>query len=143
MIRNYTEKITGTKTDWLIILRVGLGFALVVKGIMFIQNNALIRQVFSDTLLLKKYLWLQTIIPWINLLGGVLIIVGLYTRLMVTIQIPILVGAVIFVGAKDGVYQGETGLLLSISVLILLVFFLFKGPGIPSLDYTLRFKKEN
>jgi putative oxidoreductase len=129
--------------DWLIILRVGLGFALIVKGIMFIQNNALIRQVFSDSLLLKKYLWLQTLIPWINLLGGVFIVVGLFTRLMISIQIPVLIGAIVFVGAKDGVYQGETGLLLSVSVLLLLVLFLIKGPGNNSLDHSLRFKKEN
>ena len=143
MIKEYTEKVSGSKSDWLIILRVGLGFALIVKGIMFIQNNALIRQVFSESLLLKKYLWLHTFIPWINLLGGVLIVVGLYTRLMVTIQIPVLIGAIVFVGAKDGVYQGETGLLLSVSVLLLLVLFLIKGPGTNSLDHSLRFKKEN
>ena len=58
-------------------------------------------------------------------------------------QIIKLVVAIVFVGAKDGVYQGETGLLLSVSVLLLLVLFLIKGPGNNSLDHSLRFKKEN
>lgn len=130
------------KADWLIILRVGLGFSLVVKGIMFIQNNALIHQVFTESLLLRNYLWLQTFIPWINLLGGVLIVVGLFTRLSVIIEIPILIGAIVFVGAKDGVYQGETGLFFSILILILLFLFLIKGAGVPSLDHALRLKRK-
>ena len=134
------SRSTDFKLDWLIILRVVLGFSLIVKGIKFIQNNSLIHQVFTESLILKKYLWLQTLIPWINLLGGVLIVIGLYTRLAVALQIPVLIGAIIFVGAKDGVYQGETGLLFSVFILCLLIILLVKGAGLTSLDHAMREK---
>ena len=119
---------------WMLVIRVALGLSLIVKGIQFIQNNTLIREVFRESLILKNYLWLQTFIPWINLLGGVFIAIGLFTRLSVLFQIPILFGAIFFVNAKNGVYQGESNLFFSIIILVLLFVFIIQGGGKTSLD---------
>jgi len=125
---------------WMLIIRVSLGLSLIMKGIQFIQNNSLIRAVFSESLILQNYLWIQTCIPWINLLGGVFIVIGLFTRLAVLFQIPILVGAIIFVNAKQGVYQGQSNLFFSIVVLVFLLVFLIQGSGKTSLDRVWRKK---
>jgi hypothetical protein len=74
------------------------------------------------------------------LLGGVFIVIGLFTRLAVLFQIPILVGAIIFVNAKQGVYQGQSNLFFSIVVLVFLLVFLIQGSGKTSLDRVWRKK---
>ena len=140
-VSNYLNIIDQKKRSGIfIITRVGLGVSLTIKGIQFIQNNSLIRNVFADSLLLQKYLWLQTIIPWANLLGGVFIVIGLFTRIASFIQIPILLGAIFFVDAQKGVYQGQSSLWFSILLLFFLFVFLIQGAGRPSLDMALRKK---
>jgi uncharacterized membrane protein YphA (DoxX/SURF4 family) len=131
------------RTSTFIILRVALGLSLLVKGIQFVQNNSIIRNVFSDSLILQNYLWVQTFIPWLNLLGGVFIVIGLFTRFAALVQIPIITGAIIFVNSKHGIYEGESNVLFSIVLLLLLIFFVIQGSGKPSLDMALRKKLEN
>ena len=65
---------------WLVVLRVVLGLSLFFKGFGFIQNNVELTSFFSATSYFGKATWLNTIIPWIHLLGGSMIIVGLFTR---------------------------------------------------------------
>lgn len=140
-LSNYLNIIDQKKRSGIfIITRVGLGVSLTLKGIQFIQNNSLIRNVFADSLILQKYLWLQTIIPWVNVLGGVFIIIGLFTRIASFIQIPILLGAIFFVDAQKGVYEGQTSLWFSLLLLFFLFVFLIQGAGKPSLDMALRKK---
>ena len=79
--------------------------------------------------------WLNTIIPWLHLLGGTMIILGLFTRLSSLVQIPILLGAVFIVNAKKAFSLNETDLLFSIVILMLLLFFLLEGGGRLSLDH--------
>ena len=126
----------------LIVLRICLGLALFIKGIQFIQDKSLIRHVFSESLILQDYFWLQTLIPWLSLLCGVFIILGLFTRLATLIQIPILVGAIIFVNSKKGVYAGESELWFSIFILVFLIVFLFEGGGPLSWDKSIQKEKE-
>jgi len=61
-------------------------------------------------------------------------VIGLFTRIAVILQIPILIGAIIFVNTKSGVYSGESDLLFSVIVLVLLLFFLVEGGGPYSVD---------
>ena len=126
----------------LIVFRIGLGLGLFLKGIQFVQDKSLIRHVFSESLILQDYFWLQTLIPWLSLLCGVFIILGLFTRLATLIQIPILVGSIVFVNSKKGVYAGETELWFSILILILLIVFLFEGGGPLSWDKSIQKEKE-
>ena len=79
--------------------------------------------------------WLTTIIPWLHILGGTMIIVGLYTRLSSLVQIPILLGAIFIVNAKKFFFINGADLLFSIVILILLLFFLMNGAGRFSLDH--------
>ena len=74
------------------------------------------------------------IVTYVSLLGGVFIAVGFLTRLMCLIQIPILLGAIIFINSKAGMSFSNTELVLSIIVFLLLLLFLVKGSGVLSAD---------
>ena len=123
---------------WVVVFRVILGLSLFLKGIQFIQDKSEIRKVFTESLMLREYFWLQTVIPWLNILCGFFIVIGLYTSLMVIIQIPIMIGAIFFVNSKHGAFEGESNLALSIVILVLLIFFLFVGGGNFAWDKVLR-----
>jgi uncharacterized membrane protein YphA (DoxX/SURF4 family) len=75
-------------------------------------------------------------IVFAHILGGPLIIAGLFTRVMCLLQIPILIGAVIFVNAPKGHLSLGNYMELWASVLVLagLVVFVIFGAGRYSLD---------
>lgn len=120
---------------WLLILRVTLGICLFVKGFGFIRNISLLERDITTVFVEKNPYWLTTLIPWLHILGGTMIIAGLFTRLSSLVQIPILLGAVFIVNAKKIFVSNDTDLLFSIVILILLFFFLFEGGGRLSLDH--------
>lgn len=119
---------------WLVVLRVALGFCLFIKGFDFIQNSVELTGFFSATSYFGKATWINTVIPWLHLLGGTMIIAGLYTRVWALAQIPILLGAVIFINMSTGPFAGETNVMFPLIILVLLVFFLVEGGGPISLD---------
>jgi putative oxidoreductase len=123
---------------WLVVLRVALGLSLFVKGISFMVNSILIDELMNGSILSNRVDWVTLVITWAHLLGGFLIIIGLFTRWAVLLQIPILIGAVIFVVAKEKIFGPGSELLFAIVILVLLLFFLVEGGGPISLDDYLR-----
>ena len=69
-------------------------------------------------------------------LGGPLIIAGLFTRIVCALQVPILIGAIIFVNFDKGFLHIGSHMELEISVLVLagLIVFMVFGAGKFSLD---------
>lgn len=134
-LEQFDDWTTKHNPKWLVIIRATLGICLFVKGFIFIQNTAILEEYISKTELIKNAGWLTTFIPWMHLLGGTMIIAGLFTRLAVLVQIPILIGAVFFVNARQGIFAGQSDLLFSIIILVLLIFFLLEGAGALSLDH--------
>ena len=67
-----------------------------------------------------------------HLVGGVMIVFGLLTRWAVISQLPILLAAFLinFIGEMN-----VTNLVLSLSLLLICLFFLFYGSGKHSADY--------
>ena len=118
---------------WLVIVRVALGFSLILKGFYFISNSVYLQNMLQQSNL-SGMDWLKIVIPVLHLAGGSLIVAGLFTRWAVLIQIPILVGAVFFVNARHGVFAGQSELGLSLAILVLLCFFFAEGGGPISLD---------
>jgi len=118
---------------WLVIVRVALGFSLILKGFYFISNSVYLQNVLQQSNL-SGMEWLKIAIPVLHLAGGSLIVAGLFTRWAVLIQIPILAGAVFFVNARHGVFAGQSELGLSLAILVLLCFFFAEGGGPISLD---------
>lgn len=122
---------------WLDIVRMALGVFLCFKGIEFARNSTLLNEVigrqvpFSSLLLLI----LGHYVIFAHIMGGFLIALGLLTRFACLIQIPILLGAVIFVNVDLTNHFSE--LLLSLLILGLLVYFTIIGSGQWSLDKTM------
>lgn len=127
---------------WLVALRAALGIVLFIKGISYIKNSTLLPQLLQKSPLPQSNTLLADFIPWVHLFGGCMIIIGLFTRLAVLIQIPILIGAVFFINAGNGIFAGQSDLLFSIIILFLLIFFLVEGSGPISFDNNLRWKSK-
>ena len=123
---------------WLVVFRIILGLSLFLKGIQFIENKTLLQKVVNETAVLNDYFWLQTLIPWINIFGGAFILIGLFTRFACLIQIPILIGAIVFVNSKTGLFAGESELAFSIIILSLLILFIVEGDGLLSWHKTIK-----
>ncbi len=116
---------------WLVILRIGLGIVLCAKGIQFIYDPAMLdRVLYGDTRVAEDNThWLPILITWANLLGGFFILIGLFTRLAIMTQIPILVGAVIFIAAQKGQSIPKSELYWSTLCLTLILVYLVAKTG--------------
>ena len=121
---------------WLTLVRVLLGLVLIAKGISFFHDSSTL-----ETMIHKRG-WgifesnaqtIAVLITYINLLGGVFIATGLFTRWISVIQIPLLIGAVIF-NMQEGISFSNTEFILSAITLLLLCVFVVKGSGPISAD---------
>jgi putative oxidoreductase len=134
---NITEQTNTSQPPWLTIVRIALGFILFWKGINFIRDSSdlqLLLQRMSIGVIDKNSEWIAFLITYVNLLGGLFIAVGLFTKTSCIVEIPILVGAVFFVNTRHGLNQSNSELILSVIVLILLILFSIKGSGVISAD---------
>jgi uncharacterized membrane protein YphA (DoxX/SURF4 family) len=112
------------------LIRIFLGAALLVRGLLLINNpDALTRLIDDNTL----YMWFSYI-TIAHIAGGVSLILGLFTRIGAFIQLPILISAVLFVHAEKGLMMGGQALELASLVLFLLFIYFFFGAGPLSFD---------
>jgi len=115
----------------LFVLRVILGIILFAKGISFIRDKALLENIISNTVIQEKYSLLGLIIPYIHIAGGFFIIIGLYIRLTILIQLPIIIGAIVLLFKSEAtIHQGE--IIIAAVILIMLVVQLVFGDGLYS-----------
>lgn len=129
---------------WLDFIRMLLGVFLFFRGVEFINNmdqlSALMtRSEFLGSLSLGM---LGHYVVLAHIVGGALIAFGLLTRFACVVQIPILLGAVLFVNAGEGFFTLNEGLWLSLLVLALLLFFTVSGSGPISVDEQMRKQAE-
>ena len=112
-----------------LLFRVILGGALFIKGVDFVRNKVVLKQVISETDYLDKFSFLEVAIPWIHLLGGVFIAIGMYTRIVIYIQIPIVIGAIfVLLNTKNTSFQSPE-MIFAVIVLIMLLIYLKFGDG--------------
>jgi putative oxidoreductase len=118
------------------IIRMLLGLLLVVKGIQFLNNAAYLRYLIVENKAIRQSPEIIAALiyytTYVHLVGGVLIFLGLFTRIAAIFQLPIVFGAVFFVNILLSYVNAE--LWLSIMVLALLVLFIVIGSGPWSLD---------
>lgn len=117
--------------QWMDLLRIALGLFLVWKGVEFADNMNRLVSLLSN---LPFESFMMTILAhyvlFAHILGGVLLITGLLTRLACIIQIPILLAALFF-----NVFSQFSEITVSLLVLVLLIYFLVIGSGRWSLDW--------
>jgi uncharacterized membrane protein YphA (DoxX/SURF4 family) len=121
---------------WLVVVRMGLGLFLFAKGISFMRDSALLEElIYGQSHLAENSThWLPIVITCANLLGGFMLMVGLWTRLVALLEIPLLIGAIVDNNAHQIGSDSGSELGLAILVLVLLIFFLIEGGGPLSLD---------
>ena len=119
---------------WLDIVRMLLGIVLIVKGISFVGNTEIIVNMLAYSAVQFLSMAIAHYVITVHVVGGILITIGLITRIAVLFQIPILIGAIVFVNISSGFFAINSDLPFSILVLSLLIFFLIYGSGPWSAD---------
>jgi uncharacterized membrane protein YphA (DoxX/SURF4 family) len=118
---------------WLDIIRIALGLFLFYKGIDFLRHSGNLVSLMKNTSPFSEFaiILLGHIVTFIHLLGGLFLTIGMFTRAACLIQIPVLIGAIVFVNinATRDAFSPYSELFLSIIVLLLLVYFLIIGNG--------------
>jgi uncharacterized membrane protein YphA (DoxX/SURF4 family) len=133
-LRNIQQWSVTHHPRWLVIVRVALGVCLFAKGITFISNATLLERLLSGSAMASSSGGLAILITFANLLGGFLLMIGLMTRLVALLEIPVLIGAIIFINAQKGGFAADSELSLAVVVLLGLIFFLIEGGGPLSMD---------
>lgn len=125
---------------WLDIIRIALGLFLFYKGIDFLRNMSVLVGAMENNVPFGSFAFILIghYTVFAHILGGLLIASGFFTRFACLIQIPILLGAIIFVNTSHDMLRPYSELFLSIIVLLLLIYFLIIGNG----SWALKFEEK-
>jgi uncharacterized membrane protein YphA (DoxX/SURF4 family) len=113
------------------LIRIFLGVALFVRGILFLTDTSALADISQQ----GEPGWLVSYISYSHLIGGLMLALGMFTRIAALLQIPVLAGAVLVVHLRDGLFAPAQSIELSTLVLFLLLVTAVFGPGKVSLDY--------
>ncbi len=119
------------------LVRMLLGLFLIMKGAVFFTKYAFLRDIILSSGSLSKsedmVAFLIYYVTYVHLVGGVMIFIGLYTRMAALLQLPIVFGAIFFINILSSFVNSE--LWLSALVMALLMLFVVIGSGPLSLDH--------
>lgn len=116
------------------LVRAYLGIGLFVRGVLFVSQPELVLGYLQDV---HGWFWPYALVHFIavaHLCGGVMLGIGLATRLAAALQVPILFGAVFLVHSQSGLLNVGQSLEFSGLVLALLLVYLTFGSGKLSVD---------
>jgi putative oxidoreductase len=124
------------RPGFLDIFRIALGIFITYKGLYFISHMDELKMTAQGVNVWFAGAAIAHYVIFAHILGGPLIIVGLFTRIACLIQIPILLGAVILVNAPKGFLSVGNYMELALSLVVLagLVVFVIFGAGRFSID---------
>lgn len=129
---------------WLDYIRVALGLFLCYKAIMFLINMSdmvsLMNKANMGVSSFVIMLFGQFIVI-VTLMSGIFLILGLHTRIICMVQIPILIGALMILNKSGGAGVDASEVFATVLTLILLVGFLIVGNG--PLSYGRLFREED
>ena len=118
---------------WLDIIRVALGIFLCRKGVDFLRNSSNLISLMKNTSPFSEFMiiLLAHYVAFAHIPGGFFLALGLFTRAACLTQIPVLLGAIIFVNinATKDAFSPYSELFLSIIILLPLIYFLIIGIG--------------
>lgn|SRR5690606_6769439 len=128
---------------WLNFVRIALGIIIFIKGSLYIRDTETLLGILRSSEVHFSTLGIVHYIAFAHTFGGIFIAIGLGTRIAVLFQLPIVVGAVVFVNAAKGFFSVNSELGLSLAVLVFLIIFLIYGSGKISLsNYILHLRKK-
>ena len=118
---------------WLDIIRIALGIFLCWKGVDYLRNTSNLITIMQNRSPFGEFviILIAHYVAFAHILGGFFLTIGMFTRAACLIQIPILLGAIIFVNinATKDAFSPYSELFLSLIVLLLLIYFLIIGNG--------------
>jgi uncharacterized membrane protein YphA (DoxX/SURF4 family) len=116
--------------------RIALGIFITYKGLHFITHMDALENTTAGITSWFAGAALAHYVIFAHILGGPLIIAGLFTRFVCLLQLPVLLGAVIFVNYPKGFLSIGSYLELWVSLLVLvaLIVFMIFGAGRYSID---------
>lgn len=122
---------------WLDLLRIYLGIGLFIRGLIFFSDGGevMLHQVIGEGA--SEWFLSAVVLHYVaaaHLAGGILLAVGLLTRVAAIAQIPVLIGAIV-VHAPDGMFSLGQSLEFAAFVLVTLIIITIAGPGRLSVDY--------
>ncbi len=130
MKNSFTEKIENFRIYAYDIIRIFLGFALFIRGILLAVDPAKLTELAGS----EQYFWVYSYVSIGHIVGGILVAIGFLTRLGAIVQLPILFGAVFVIHLKQGLLHSGQSLEISVLVLFLLIIIAFFGGNRMSLD---------
>jgi putative oxidoreductase len=117
------------------LVRIYLGFALVVKGFVYMfQHRAFVASMVAEGVPFAGS-GLAELVALAHIAGGLMMTFGILTRIGAIIQIPSVLGAVLFVHLKEGLFTSNQTLEFALLVLFLLCLIAVGGAGRLSIDY--------
>ncbi|WP_340105369.1 DoxX family protein [Rhodohalobacter sp. 8-1] len=122
-------------------LRIFLGGLLFTKGYIFIENINEIYGLIEENMEYSSFV-IAHYVAIAHLVGGLMLLFGLYTRLASIIQLPVLIGAVFFIDTQDTMLATGSQFEYSILVMVLLLVFTVYGGGKWSADHRIIRKKK-
>jgi putative oxidoreductase len=116
---------------WLDLIRIVLGAFLFYKGIDFLQNSSTITGPLSTKTSFGNFsiIVLTHYVVFAHILGGIMLVLGFFTRFACLIQIPIMIGAIFFISFASDILKPYNELFISIIILLLLFYFMVVGNG--------------
>ena len=117
-------------------IRIALGIFITYKGFYFVMNMNELQMTTHGINAYFAGAYLAHYVVFAHVLGGPLIAVGLYTRIVSLIQLPVLIGAVFMVNYPKGyIALGQhMELWASLAVLAGLIVMMVFGAGNYSID---------
>jgi len=142
---NIITKIEGWgnahRPNFLDFFRVLLGVFITYKGFTFLGNIGSLETSIDEMTTAYTSASIAHYVVFAHVLCGPLIALGLLTRIMCFVQLPILIGAVLWVNAPKSMTGNHIELWLSLTVLFGLVVFIVFGAGKFSIDEKRRQEK--
>ncbi len=135
---NYAQKIeVWSDKHHFLLLDLGrmlLGTIIFLKGLQFVSDISVLDSLIRNSKLEFVSFLAAHYVACAHLVGGILISIGLITRVAIVFQIPILIGAVFFINPLSGFQNLNSELSFAILILLGLLFYLVYGSGHHSAD---------
>jgi putative oxidoreductase len=124
------------RPGFLDIFRIVLGIFITYKGFQFITHMNHLESTMAGMNIWFAGAALAHYIVFAHILGGPMLVFGLYTRIVSLINLPVLIGAVIFVNSPKGFLSIGNHMELEMSLIVLagLIVLMIFGAGRYSID---------
>lgn len=134
MLKHWKEKADAGYKYAFDIVRVLVGVAIFTKGLFFIMNLDVLLKIMDRGHMDFAQQFLARYIGLAHLAGGLLLMIGMLTRLAALVQIPVLLGAIVMVHMREGFFSTSSDLEYVMLLLIVHTILVVVGGGPLSVD---------